>query len=128
MNDDVIVIHKPRWVRDLVESINLHLDYIDPLIDDVDRAMFIESLLSVKLRTPNAYYNCYDYIYKTQAFNTKSSYNHFEKFDDMVADIFLSDECGCITDPIVPLVVDKDFRMKVDLYMGVITLWIERLS
>lgn len=104
----------------------MHLDYINPMIDDIDRADFIKSIITTKLQTPNAYFGNFEYIYTTSAFNTKASYRHFELFDDMVSDIFLSEETGCITDPIIPLIKEKSFFVKVDLYMGVITIWIDK--
>lgn len=126
LNEDVIVLHRPKWVRDLVESIDLHIEHISPLVDDVDRAGFIASIITTKLETPDAYFGNYEYVYKTSAFNTRASYKHFELFDDMINDIFMSDETCCITDPIIPLIKGRSFRLKVDTYMGVITIWIER--
>ena len=126
MTADVIVIHRPKWLRELTESIDLHMEYIAPIVDDVDRVKFIESMITTQLTTPGAYFGNFEYIYTTSAFYTKSSYNHFELFDDMVSDLSLSEEVGCFTEPLIPLVRDKHFSLRVDLYMGVVTLWIDR--
>ncbi len=121
----IYIIHKPEYLQDILNIIDCHLKIIMPIVDDICRDSYIEELILGKLNNRRNTAIDVTYLYTTDAYNHKSSYMHFELFDNLISDTIHSLGLECIVSPLLPVFTYNKFKVLVESNLGVVTVWIK---